>query len=255
MADKQPPAAPATPKAAESTAIVDWQAELSALAVATAEAEKPSGNWVSFKNGRLSIGGNQMKDDKVQCIVVNSVFENQWYMHKFDPDNPQSPDCYAIADLEEDLKPHKDSGAPQSPTCAECPKNAWGSDPGGGRGKACKNVRRLAMIAAVDASHPDHVKKADIAIAKLPVTSVANWSTYANQIANVLKLPPLAVISEMSVEPNSKTIFQVNFALIDKVSDSAVIQALLGKRKDTMELMHSGYEKNVPKQPEAARKF
>jgi hypothetical protein len=59
----------------------------------------------------------------------------------------------------------------------------------------------------------------------------------------------------MSVEPNSKTIFQVNFALIDKVSDSAVIQALLGKRKDTMELMHSGYEKNVPKQPEAARKF
>jgi len=251
MADKAPP----TPAKAESTAVTDWQAELASLAVATAEAEKPSGNWVSFRHGRLSIGGNPMKDDKVQCIVINSVFENQWYKDKFDPDNPQSPSCYAISESEDDLKPHKDSEAPQAPTCAECPKNAWGSDPGGGRGKACKNVRRLAMIASVDATIPGNVKKADVAVAKLPVTSVANWSTYANQIANVLKLPPLAVITEMSVEPNAKTQFQVNFALIDKIEDGAVIQALLSKRKDTMDLMNSGYEKNAPQQPQAQRKF
>jgi len=228
----------------DNTAVMSWQDELALMAVATAEAEKPSGNWVSFRHGRLTIGGNPMKDDKVKCVVINSVFENQWYKEKYDADNPQSPSCYAIAESDDDLKPHKDSGEPQAASCSECPKNLWGSDPGGGKGKACKNVRRLAMISATDAQSPDVIQKADVAIAKLPVTSVANWSTYANQIANVLKLPPLAVITEMSVESNAKTQFQVNFALIDKVNDGALIQALLGKRRDTMEMMYSGYDKN-----------
>jgi hypothetical protein len=186
-----------------------------------------------------------MKDNKAKAVVIYSVFENQWYKNKYDPDNPQSPSCYAIAEQDGDLKPHADAEAPQAASCAECPKNAWGSDPGGGRGKACKNVRRLAMIAATDAVDPESVNKAEVAVAKLPVTSVANWSTYANQIAQVLKLPPLAVITEMSVEPSPKTQFQVNFALIDKITDGGIIQALLGKRKNTMDLMFSGYEKNI----------
>ena len=115
MAEK--PAAP--PAVKPETAVVSWQDELAKMAVATAEAEKPAGNWVSFKGGRLTIGGNPMKDDKVKCIVVNSVFENQWYKNKYDPDNPASPSCYAIAELDDDLKPHPDSEAPQAPTCAE----------------------------------------------------------------------------------------------------------------------------------------
>lgn len=246
---------PATPAVAPGTEVANWQAELAKMAVAVADAEKPSGMWVSFQGGRLKIGGTPMKDDKAKIVVVNSVFENQLYEGKYDPDNPQSPVCYALADTEDDLKPHKDSEKPQAKTCAECPHNVWGSDPGGGRGKACKNVRRLAIISADDL---DKVPKADVAIAKLPVTSVANWSSYANQIANVLKVPPLAVITEISVEPNAKTIFQVNFALMDKITDGAVIQALLNKRKDTMEMIFSGYEKNTPKpagQASSPKKF
>jgi hypothetical protein len=193
-----------------------------------------------------------MAGDKVKMIAINSVFENQWYKEKYNPDNPASPSCYAIAELDDDLKPHPDAEAPQAATCAECPKNAWGSDPGGGRGKACKNVRRIAMIAASDL---EHVAKAEVAVAKLPVTSVGNWSTYANQIASVLKLPPLAVITEMSVVPNNKTIFQVEFSLVDKITDGPIIQALLAKRKDTMSMMYAGYEKNVAPAPEQARKY
>lgn len=246
---------PAVPAVSPETGVVSWQDQLAQMAIATAEAEKPSGNWVSFKGGRLTIGGQSMKDDKVKCIVINSVFENQWYKSKYDPDNPASPSCYAIADLEDDLKPHPDSEAPQSPTCAECPKNVWGSDPGGGKGKACKNVRRIGLIADNDAANPQSVQKADVAVAKLPVTSVGNWSTYANQIANVLKLPPLAVITEMSVTPNNKTIFQVDFELVDKINDGPVIQALLTKRKDTMSMMYSGYDKNAAPAPDQPRKF
>jgi hypothetical protein len=240
-------------KKAESTAVANYQEELMKMAVATAEAEKPSGNWVSFKNGILSIGGTPMKNNKVESVIVHSIFENQFYKDKFDPNNPQPPICYALAEVDDDLKPHKDAAEPQAATCAECKNNVWGSDPGGGKGKACKNVRRLAMISANDLNQ---VAKAEVAIAKLPVTSVKNWSSYANQIASVLKLPPLAVITEMSVEPDAKTQFQVNFALVNKVDDGPVIQALLNKRRDTTDLIFAGYDK--PSQapaPATARKF
>ena len=258
MAEKKPEVPAVPPK----TEVVDWQAQLGALALATAEAEKPAGNWVSFQGGRLKIGGNPIKDDKVEMVVLYSIFENQLYAiknakgeligQKYDPDNPASPVCFAFAEVDDELAPHPDSLWPQSKTCAECQWNAWGSDFDGGRGKACKNVRRLAIMSKTDL---DKVEKAEVALAKLPVTSVKNWSTYANQLANVLKLPPLAVVTEMSVVPNPKTQFQVEFQLVDKVGDGAVIQKLLARRKDIHPLIFAPYDKPVEPKPEQPRKF
>ena len=233
------------------TEVIDYKAELAKMAVAVQEAEKPSGNWISFKGGILSFAGNPIKGNKIPVVVIHSVFENQLYKDRYDPNNQQPPICYAFGETDDDLKPHPDSVAPQSENCHECPKNQWGSDPGGGKGKACKNVRRLAMIAASDLENAD---KADVAIAKLPVTSVKNWSTFASQVANVLKLPPIAVIVEMSVEQDAKTQFQVNFQLMDKIEDGAVIQKLLARRRDTTPLVYAPYDKPVDKVAEV-RKF
>jgi hypothetical protein len=243
--------AKAAPKAEPGTAVIDYKAELAKLAVATAEAEKPSGNWISFKNGILSYASQPIPGNKLKVVVIHSVFENQFYQDRYDPNNQQPPICYAFGETDEDLKPHADAAKPQAESCASCSKNQWGSDPGGGKGKACKNVRRLAMVAASDL---DDVSKAEIAIAKLPVTSVKNWSTFASQIANVLKLPPIAVIAEMSVTPDAKTQFQVDFALMDKIEDGAVIQALLARRRDTTALVYAPYDKPVEK-VEQPRKF
>lgn len=243
--------APTTAVAAPaSTAVANWQEQLNALAVKTAETEKPSGNWVSFKGGQLSIGGNVMPGNKVEMIVLHSVFENQYYKERYDPNNPTSPHCFALGETDDDLKPHPDSAEPQAESCEKCPLNVWGSDPGGGRGKACKNVRRLAMIARPKT--PEEVQKADVAIAKLPVTSVRNWATYASQVANVLKLPPLAVVTEMSVTPDPRTQFQVGFELIDKVEDPAMIGALLTRRGETHELAYSSYDKPTEAPEKAA---
>jgi hypothetical protein len=235
----------------ESTAMVNWEAELAALAVVTTETEKPTGNWVSFQGGQLKVGGNLQKDNRAEVVVIGSVFENQWYKDRYDPNNPTPPHCFALSESDEDLKPHEDSLSPQAPSCAECPKNQWGSDPNGGKGKACKNVRRLALISAHDLAHVD---RAEFAIAKLPVTSVKNWSTYALQVANVLKLPPLGVKTEMSVAPNAKTQFQVDFQLVDKV-EREHIPALLSKRADAIPLLFAPYDKPVEVVAGAAKKF
>lgn len=243
---------PQVPVAATGTAVVNWEDEIKKMAVATAEAEKPSSNWVSFKNGILVIAGNQQKNNKAEVVVLHSIFENQLYEGRYDPNKPQPPICYAFADTDDDLKPHKDAAKPQADSCDVCPHNAWGSDPEGGKGKACKNVRRLAMMSSNDLATVESVKKAEVALAKLPVTSVKNWSTYANQVANALKRPPLAVISEMSVDPDAKTQFQVNFRLVDQVEKPEIIQALLAKRGTIHELVYSPYEKPIEGAPAAA---
>jgi hypothetical protein len=234
--------------------VMDYKAELNKLTTQVQETEKPSGMWVSFKGGQLVIGGNPQPKNKAEVVIVHSVFENQLYKDRYDPNNPQSPMCYAIAENDEELVPHPDAAVRVSPEgCKVCPNNEWKSDPNGGKGKACKNVRRLALISASDL---ETIDKAEVAIAKLPVTSVKNWSTYASQIANVLKLPPLAVITEISVEPDAKTQFQVNFQLVDKIEDGAVIQALLNKRRDITPLMFSAYDPVLPQaEPQAQRKF
>ena len=227
----------------QETGVVSWEEQLKHLAFATAESEKPAGNWVSFKSGVLTIGGNPMKGNKVEMIVLHSVFENQMYANKYDANNPQPPICYALGETDDELAPHADSAKPQATSCAVCPNNDWGSDPGGGRGKACKNTRRLGIIAAPDAKDAVNVAKAEVAMAKLPVTSVKNWATYANQVVNALHLPPLAVITEMELSPDPKTQIQVNFRLVDKILDSGVLQALLKKRGDIHSIMYAPYDK------------
>jgi hypothetical protein len=239
----------------KQNAVVNYEEELKKLAIATAEAEKPGGNWVSFKGGVLTIGGTPMKNNKVEMIVLHSVFENQLYKDRYDPNNPQPPICYALAEKDDDLKPHPEAVSPQATSCSECPNNQWGSDPAGGKGKACKNVRRLAIISATDAKTPEAVNKAEVAIAKLPVTSVKNWATYANQVANALHLPPLAVVSEMSVEPDAKTQFQVQFRLVDKVNGEGVLPALLKKRGDVHDMVFLAYDKPSEAPAQAPRKF
>lgn len=228
--------------AGEGNLPVDYMQQLRDMAIQTQEAEKPSSNWVSFKGGQLTINEMRMKDDKAPVVIVHSLFENQLYKNRYDPNNPESPICYAFGETDEDLRPHADSAEPQAESCSVCPKNEWKSDPGGGKGKACKNVRRLAFMSAADL---DKVGKAEIVLAKLPVTSVKNWSTYANQIANVLKIPPIAVVTEISVVPDAKTQFQVNFELLDKITDNETIGALLQRRRDTTSLIYQPYDKPV----------
>jgi hypothetical protein len=244
------PAEPVAPK----TDVVDYMEQLRAMTIATQEAEKPKSNWVSFKGGQLTINDLRMKDDKAPVVVVQSIFENQLYRDRYDPNNIQPPICYAFGETDDDLRPHPESAEPQHETCKGCPKNEWGSDPGGGKGKACKNVRRLGLMSAADLAEPEKLPAAEVVLAKLPVTSVKNWSSYANQIANVLKVPPIAVITEISVVPDPKTQFQVNFALLDKINMD-LIPALLNRRKDIHQLIYSPYDKPTEKQPDQQRKY
>lgn len=198
--------------------IVSWSDRLAKEAKAVASVERPSLSQISTRAGQLVYQGVPIPGNKLPCIVIASAFENRYYDKPFDPNKREAPKCFGLSLTGVDMVPDPAVTAPQAPTCGECPMFKWGSDPKGGKGKACKQVRRLALIpaqAALDGS----VKTAEIALISIPVTSAKNWANYTSFCAAEYSRPPWALLTEISTKPDAKSQFQIMFATKGLVGD------------------------------------
>ena len=255
MATTKPEATPETPK---TTAVVTWKDRMAAVAAQAAQTEAPKGGFLSFKGGNISYDDNPIPGNKLEVIVTDFLLENSMFREKYNPNKPASPMCYAFGRDEADMKPHPECEEPQHPQCGIpgeegcCPNNEWGSDPDGGRGKACKNSRRIALITTDCLGHEDsatRVKKANTVMCKIPLTSIKNFSSYVNQCAKVLDVHPFAVVTELSTKPHPTSLFQVHWKVMDTVkAGDDVMQALYEKHVATGKLLNQPY----PKQEEEA---
>jgi hypothetical protein len=99
----------------------------------------------------------------------------------------QMPDCYS-RDL---VKPDPEAGDQQNADCASCPHNAFGSDPKGGRGKACKEVRRVFFL-------PEG--KLDQHVMNVPPTSLKSLKTYFTFLAEHKVNRPQMAITKFSTK-------------------------------------------------------
>lgn len=228
------------------TAVTTYEDRWAQEAKAVAAAEPLSaGTWLSTKGGQLTIGESVLPGAQAAVIVLDSVRENTYYGARYDADNPMPPVCYALARDTDTLFPHldmqKDLGwfRPQHirdgqvAGCEGCPMNEWGSADQG-KGKACQNRRRLTVVPAGFYTpkrgsrdfnlelfdDPAHFQTAEVAYFKLPVTSVANWSKYVNQVAQNIRRPYYGVVTRLHVEPDAKTQYSVQFEMIDAIPDS-----------------------------------
>lgn len=222
------------------TDLVAWEKEMEVAAAAAVEEEKSSGgmNYISTSNGILKVGGVPVPDNCMQVVILDHVHENSYYPGRFDPTNTKPPVCFALGRGNgEDLAPHENSSDPQSDICAECPMNEWGSSDYG-KGKACKNSRRLALL---DESALEE-GEGDVMYLKLPVTSVKNWSNYVKSLAGAKKRPPFGVITEISVVPDKKTQYQIEFKFVGLVEHD-YMELVMEKRGEASEIIMTPYSK------------
>ena len=219
-------AAPAT------KALAKWDEELAAAAKASAaiEANTGGGQFFSLKSGVLSWDGVPFRNNEMAVIVLDAVLENVFYDKPYNPDVQVSPACFAHGRDEAQMKPHLtviNAGQNPSDDCQSCPKNAWGSADVG-KGKACKNKRRLAVISAgtfaKDGSfelndEDGHWKNTAAGFLALPPMSIKGWAEYVKSLAGGLKRPPYGVITKVKVVPDPKSQFRVLFEAIEPVPD------------------------------------
>jgi hypothetical protein len=197
--------------------IVNWKERMAEQAKAVAAVERPSVAALSFRNGRMSYLGQPVPGDRLKCVVVSAIMEHRYFSKKFDPNQPDAPDCFAFSETGEGMVPHDLSFKKQHDNCLECPKNQWGSDTlsQSGKGKACKEIRKLAILPVSWLKGGSD----EMAIASLPPTSVKNWGNYVNTVASKVARPYWGVVTEIAVLPHPKNQFEIKFELVEEIPD------------------------------------
>ena len=220
--------------ALESTEIktISWEEAIAAKAAeqaATKAALNTGPSFVSFKGGHITVDGVAIPGDTLDIVVLTFIAENTWYKGKFDPTVPQTPACYAVYNKPEDMWASDDIEDRQSDECHSCPKFQWGSDPQGGKGKACKTRYRLAVIPAPGPnSAPNTVLGADLRMLVLPVTSGKAFDQACSKARLLYSRPIFGVVSKLTIVPDAKTQYQVKLEPVDAI-DGALMMAVLSK--------------------------
>jgi hypothetical protein len=247
--------------------IVSYDEAWAKQAQAAAEqAPATSGTFISTRGGILSFGDEELPGNQACVIILDMLREHTYYANKFDPDVAASPVCYAFGRAGEEMAPHHSMQAdvtyfqPQAEECKDCKWNEWGSADTG-RGKACQNRERLALIPAgyyqpkkgsrdFDLelfTDPKHFQSADTAFIRLPVTSVAGWWKYVSQLATQSHRPPHGVVTRLFIEPHPKWQYQVHFEMVEEVSND-LAQIIMARHEEALKTPIAGY--SPPKEEE-----
>lgn len=221
----------------------NWEAQLAADAAKAKDAESSTGGaqWLSIRGGALSFQGSPIPGSTIEAVVLDTRFENAYFVGGFDPEKFHPPVCFAIAETANALAPGDDSHDKQSDACDGCPQNAFGTSERG-KGKACKNVRRLALL------HVDYLKpnadmdRAPIVGLKVPPTSLTAWAEHVRKLANVFQKPPYCFVTRITVTPDPKVQVRVSFELIEEVKDRKLLGAIFAKRAEAGSLLDARYE-------------
>jgi hypothetical protein len=155
---------------------------------------------ISIKASRFRIkeGDTETVLDSTNLDVVvvgaNPRLSKTWYAKAWTKDaEPSAPDCFSL----DGVSPDPESEDPQNNLCASCPQNAWGSKvtDNGQQIKACSDNKRLAVVAADDASGPVYL---------LSVTPAAlkGLNQYQKELS-VRGIPPEIVKTRVSFDTDA----------------------------------------------------
>jgi hypothetical protein len=249
--------------ASKTTALVKWDEELAKQAEVAAgmEANTGGGQFFSLKSGILAWQDAPLPNNQMAVVVLDSILENVYYEGKYDPDTPQGPVCFAFGREEKTLAPHElvIEGGNQmcgaSGLCSGCEMNEWGSSDVG-RGKACRNTRRLALIPAGTFNQAgkfelfddeEHFASTAIGFMKLPVTSVKGYASFVKQVAGALRRPPFGIVTKVKVVPDPKSQFKVLFEPIMNLPDE-LMSVIMQRHEEAKSTIDFPYQPNDEEQ-------
>ncbi len=151
-----------------------------------------AGEETPFPTGKLFVGPDDEAYLKMMILAGRPQLQKAWYSQKYNPNDEThaAPDCFS------NNGEHPDATAPsaQSDSCANCPKNAFGSgvDQNGAAtgGKACTDIKIMAVFI------PNH----GIFSFKIPPGSFKNWSALGKQLKSA-GIRPGYVVYLVGFEP------------------------------------------------------
>ena len=158
----------------------------------------------------------------VIIVGISPAVSKNWFAGGF-VDNAESkaPDCYSL----DGVKPEPASERRQADTCLACPHNVFGTalgqDGKAGKGKACKDTRRIAVVPMDDVENDDN---GGPMMLRVPVTSLRNLAQYTAELER-FGAEPYMVHTRLSFDPQV-THQEIQFNALGFVPDVEVDQVM-----------------------------
>ncbi len=241
------------PVASKSRALQPWEEDMARAAKRQAEVNKPIGMFkrLNVQGGVLMIDEKPVKDNALEVVILAATRENQWYDKPYQAGVAAVPGCYAFAsqdgdDPEAEMAPEASCDNRQGDDegkCADCWANKMASADTG-KGKACQNVVRMILTTPDALEGPAEMKEAEARTFKVPVMSVKNWSRYVNELADEMSRPSWGVVTKITVKPDVKSQWQVNFEFVELVNfDGPLYEAMQKRVSAELKNLYTGYPK------------
>ncbi len=171
--------------------------------------------------------GDPVSSIEVVILKANPNLSKIYYKSGYEEGSTAKPDCYS----NDGVAPAADAQTPQSPKCAICPHNAWGSrvSEHGAKGKACSDSRRLAIAPSDDIEHP--------MLLRIPAATLKELTHYAD-LLNRRRAPYTAVVTRIGFDHTvahpkltfkaSRWVTEPEAALISDVIQRDVVTNIVG---------------------------
>lgn len=199
---------------ATAQSLIDYDAEFAKIAAETREAlTAPKTHFISTK-GKIFTLPDGRTTPHLECIVVDYIRINT-LMPPFNPNTRPTPKCWAYGRNDAQLAPSSHCPQRQADNCTTCPQNKFGSATNGGKGKACANTYRLAIVP------PDATPNSDILMLKISPTGLFRWTNYV-RLAEIGAGGFCRVITKLSFDPN-KDYPSIIFTPVGSIQNPEVI--------------------------------
>lgn len=126
---------------------------------------------------------------RVIIVAASGSLTKAWYDKAFEAGSTDAPDCFS----NDGKVPAPGVAKPQCSNCAQCPKNAFGSNPVTGRGKACSDRK---MIVCVWEGAPDELMTFNV-----PTMSLQSLQKLDSELRNA-NIPMQSVLIGLSFDPS-----------------------------------------------------
>lgn len=217
----------AVKKSTGVVSVAEMQARLAEMMAASAGKTAPvTGNRIRITQDKQFATPDGVKTPgPIEVVIVDYTSRNEFYEGAFDRNNISPPACFAIGDFPLRLVPSNNSPVKQAESCNDCPNNAWGSSPTGG--KACKNSRLLAVL-PVDAT--EHTP---IWLIQTSPTAIKPLDAHVREVQRGYSMPLIGVVTSIGFDP-TQTYATLTFSDAGVNENLAVHMARLEEAKELL---------------------
>ena len=196
----------------------------------------PSGDLIKWKAGQGFIGPDGNAGDALTAVILDFVATNRYFDRPFVADEPGVPACFAIGVSAKTLVPSESAPARQAASCGECPQNEFGSDPKGGKGKACRNYRLMALLPATEDPGVVSEDEAPIQLLQVPPTSIKNFDGYVNTVATKHRLSLVGMVTRIKTDATAQ-FSNVGFEIVRQLTPAEMATYMARREEGRQRLL------------------